>query len=631
MSWFLVFSEADGTVDVGHATARAFLSNIPDGMDSTPHKTIGLACLTYMSMSEMAKGPADSLAILSRRLENYPFLSYSTRFYGYHILATEMQFKAELSRFLEHDMIRQAAWQILHFNVDVDHKLAQSAFNSSPSRPSALHVASYWGFLKYLNGAIGSNKAIGVSSAYNSAINVCDSRGWSPLHWAASMGKLDVVKSLLNAGASVNSTDLSGWSSIFLAAIRGYEDMVAELLNNGAISTISDHGGLTPLYLAICAGQDSTALLLWGHENEAGLPYSDTKLRSLKQLKDLSISGAKAMVTPSDIYNSWLYDLNPNSPNHITFRTASKTLEQNLSLAWEDSHGKRSASSRPLIRNVLNFSLKACHIQFDGKSHQEPKSTISNFLARMTGICLSNGHLRVFKLLLDLNFSEAYMIDEKEYLHYVISALGGCDNPGPILELVRRGASVNLRNNHGQTPLHVPCVFALKNVVNVLLGVHGIDVDAKDSRQRTPLMTIRFYRMSSTQESDDIREICKLLISKGASTCHRDADDNTLLHLSIRKWDPTLIKTFLDANPGPKINARNKYGQTPMHCLANATPFWYPMDDILATIDMVLELSEPGNINLTCTSDLENAMRHGNWTLAARLCQKGAILRRLGV
>ena len=114
---FLVFSEAEETVDIVHSSARIFLPKIFDRMNNNSHQTIGLACLAYMSTPEMTKGPSSSLEQFSRRLKDQPFLSYSAQFYGYHVQLVELQCKAELSRFLEHDEIRQAAWQILNFNI----------------------------------------------------------------------------------------------------------------------------------------------------------------------------------------------------------------------------------------------------------------------------------------------------------------------------------------------------------------------------------------------------------------------------------------------------------------------------------------------------------------------------------
>jgi ankyrin len=78
-------------------------------------------------------------------------------------------------------------------------------------------------------------------------VNLKNKEGWTPLHKAAKVGNLDVLKLLLeDFGADPNiKENVRGFTPLHLAIT---EDCVAMLLQNGADSTISDNNGRTTLF-----------------------------------------------------------------------------------------------------------------------------------------------------------------------------------------------------------------------------------------------------------------------------------------------------------------------------------------------------------------------------------------------
>jgi ankyrin repeat protein len=83
----------------------------------------------------------------------------------------------------------------------------------------------------------------------------------SPLFLAASEGKLDAVRYLLDAGANVNASDKQGRTALAEAAYYGHVDVVRELLLQGAdINAVSDDG--TALDIAISRKNTEAADLL---------------------------------------------------------------------------------------------------------------------------------------------------------------------------------------------------------------------------------------------------------------------------------------------------------------------------------------------------------------------------------
>ena len=62
-------------------------------------------------------------------------------------------------------------------------------------------------------------------------INVKDKDGWTPLHFAAAIGSLDIVKFLVNNEAKINHSDAP---ALILAVRGGHFDVVKYLVNSGA-------------------------------------------------------------------------------------------------------------------------------------------------------------------------------------------------------------------------------------------------------------------------------------------------------------------------------------------------------------------------------------------------------------
>jgi ankyrin repeat protein len=74
--------------------------------------------------------------------------------------------------------------------------------------------------------------------------------GWTPLHYAASTGKVDVVKLLLEHFAYVDAASPNGTTPLMMAAMYGSTDTVKVLLDAGADPLLKNALGLTALDFA---------------------------------------------------------------------------------------------------------------------------------------------------------------------------------------------------------------------------------------------------------------------------------------------------------------------------------------------------------------------------------------------
>lgn len=93
-----------------------------------------------------------------------------------------------------------------------------------------------------------------VFLALRAAVNCSDLRRRTPLHAAASVGDVEIVRGLLSMGAASGLRDSAGATALFAAAWFGYADICSLLLRNGADVLSRNRSGENPLYIAALRG-----------------------------------------------------------------------------------------------------------------------------------------------------------------------------------------------------------------------------------------------------------------------------------------------------------------------------------------------------------------------------------------
>jgi ankyrin repeat protein len=86
--------------------------------------------------------------------------------------------------------------------------------------------------------------------------NLSDQAGFTPLHFAAQEGSVDVARILVNNGARVDPTNGFGNTPLWVAVFnsQGHGDMIALLRQHGADPLKENRNGQTPAGLARLIG-----------------------------------------------------------------------------------------------------------------------------------------------------------------------------------------------------------------------------------------------------------------------------------------------------------------------------------------------------------------------------------------
>ncbi|VDI79532.1 Hypothetical predicted protein [Mytilus galloprovincialis] len=84
-------------------------------------------------------------------------------------------------------------------------------------------------------------------------VNICDTKGRTPLFFASYGGHRDITKLLLKHHANAKICDKKERSPLYIASVRGFAEIVALLLKEGVMN-ISTINGVPPLYIATVFG-----------------------------------------------------------------------------------------------------------------------------------------------------------------------------------------------------------------------------------------------------------------------------------------------------------------------------------------------------------------------------------------
>ena len=349
-----------------------------------------------------------------------------------------------------------------------------------------------------------------------------DKSGWTPLHFAAQAGQIDIVEFLIAKGADVNAENLSGVTPLQFAADKAHKE-IAELLiekgadvslhlaarlgdlprvkssvEDGADVNAEDVRGDTPLHIAAAKGHKEVVELLItkganvnAKNNEGQTPIDIALEQNHKDIVALLLEkGAEFSIHIA----AYLGDID---------RTK-RFIETGVSVDVESGPAKRT----PLYLAVKNKHKDVAKLLIDKGANvssihllyyacwygyrdfvelfiqKGAEANSKNWGESPSHYAVWGGHADILELLLAKG-ADANAKDTGGWslLHYTAGS-GSMDMTKILLD---KDVDVNAKENEcGQTPLHRAAEEGHIAVAELLIA-NGADLNAKDNQSRTSL------------------------------------------------------------------------------------------------------------------------------------------------
>jgi ankyrin repeat protein len=135
------------------------------------------------------------------------------------------------------------------------HKDPEAINSYSPDGWTPLHLAVFFGRVNIVHFLLSKGANIDAPSRNDQIV--------TPLHSAlANPHNSSVGELLIEAGANLNVTQSEGYTPLHYAAANGLDQVIHSLLAHGVDTSIKNHQGKTAYELAVERGKTSTATLL---------------------------------------------------------------------------------------------------------------------------------------------------------------------------------------------------------------------------------------------------------------------------------------------------------------------------------------------------------------------------------
>nr|WP_253309278.1 ankyrin repeat domain-containing protein [Rickettsia endosymbiont of Ceutorhynchus assimilis] len=393
-----------------------------------------------------------------------------------------------------------------------------------------------------------SKDIIGFLLSKGVSINDTDKQGYTPLHYAAWRGRLEIAELLVDKGASINTADAStaGKKPIHVAAENNSKSIIEFLISKGVNVDEADKNGWAPLHYAAKFDQLEVAKFLI--EKGANINAADT-----------STIGEKPIHVAAE----------NNSKNIIEF-----LISKGVSVNDTDKDGRTPlywASWNGRLDVVEYLIGKGADISAKDKDGRNPLDVAKGHQYDNVVEYLQQAELQLNKQLLtavqDGDFEkvkdlvsrgasldaaniDAQDKDGKTPLHFAAQE----GNLDMVQFFLNRGANIKAKDMYGWTPLHFASAYGKFDVVKFFLD-SNINIRAKDRYGDTPLHL--------AAQNNDKSEIVESFLDSDANNINDRTNNGwTPLHVAVQGNKPSTVKLLLGR--GADIEVKDTYGQTPL-------------------------------------------------------------------
>jgi hypothetical protein len=256
----LVTIDTESTIiQFAHYTISEYFNRTRGRWFPNAETDITTICVAYMSFRAFEAGFCPTDEEFEARLRLQPLYSYAARYWGDHARAVSADVGHITLDFLKNKAKVSSSYQALVASGKISEGYSQEV----PRQVTGLHLAAYFG-LEQVTALL--------SSEMHPACK--DSRGQTPLWWAAEKGsepvikllsqrdrvtlpiliregKQDLIKSIISAGYDVNSRGFWNRTLLHDAILSRNSELANVIISAGADVNSEDSDGMTPLQIAV--------------------------------------------------------------------------------------------------------------------------------------------------------------------------------------------------------------------------------------------------------------------------------------------------------------------------------------------------------------------------------------------
>ncbi len=349
-------------------------------------------------------------------------------------------------------------------------------------------------------------------------VNARDKYGWVPLHMARSK---EIAELLVAGGADVNAKDKQGETPLHRASSK---EVAEVLIAKGADVNARDKSGRVPLHMAR-SKETAEVLIAEGADVNAKDNKGKTPLHMARSKETAEVLIAKGA------------DVNAKDNEGQTILK---------SVLQEYDSKKKHLLAKLLIAKGADVNAKT------------PQTLTDCWTVASVDECSADVNARQSQTLLQWAV-EQHNIDAAKIL-------------------ITNGANINVKNNQGETPLHLavpPTDKSLtttgdrspyEGMTKVLLADERVQVNAKDNKGLTPLHRAAITRdwtgFGGVEGTTPMKNVATLLIAKDAQVNAKDNEGKTPLHWAAVSASNEMAELLIAK--GAQINAKDNQGNTPL-------------------------------------------------------------------
>ncbi|KAJ6789768.1 hypothetical protein PWT90_06473 [Aphanocladium album] len=410
-----------------------------------------------------------------------------------------------------------------------------------------------------------------------SGVNVATSKGWMPIHYAAHLGRTEMMQSLIDFGADVSAADPEGYRPIHLAAKKDHDEALRVLMKNGVDISACSLDGWNPLLIASYKGYANIAkALLECDATAAGIDSVTTDGATPTIIA--ARSGHIEVVRVLLHFNANLEKANKYGWTALLSACCGHTDVTKLLLSVGAELTVKNAFGQTALHIAMMFGVSEIVEMLLNKGMDmaliNQESLNPWFIAFVSN---HNDMLRRLDAGLDFHVKN----DEEETALHIAAGNGKVEAMRILLE---RGLTATAANVNGWTPLHIAALEGEVEAVKLLLEKGASPSRPSTSEGLTPMMTAilsgnlevvqtLFYQDDGEISDNDLREtflhyaarlgcleITSDLLRRGYDITALGKNGKAALHGASSAGHLDIVRLCLDN--GVEVEAKDRWGNS---------------------------------------------------------------------